>query len=106
MCERLLQDAAVRAGQFDDPEGFKRLAAVLDELDGRARAATGMFYLATPPSQFEVLVRQLGDAGLARRGASDGEHAPPATPGPAGRAIVIEKPFGRDLRDRARARRA
>ena len=76
MCDRLLQSPRYVQGQFDDPEGFKRLAAVLDELDGKGARGNRMFYLATPPSQFEVLVEQLGDAGLARRGAYDGEHAP------------------------------
>ena len=97
MCDRLLQAPRYVQGQFDDPEGFKRLAAVLDELDGKGARGNRMFYLATPPSQFEVLVKQLGEAGLARRGAFDGEHAPGDGARPGWTRVVIEKPFGRDL---------
>jgi glucose-6-phosphate 1-dehydrogenase len=82
-------------GQFDDPEGFKRLAAVLDELDRKGARGNRMFYLATPPSQFEVLIEQLGRAGLARRGAFDAGRNPDGTRG--WTRVVIEKPFGRDL---------
>jgi len=96
-CDRLLQQPRYVHGQFDDPEGFKRLAAVLDELDGKGARGNRMFYLATPPSQFEVLVKQLGDAGLAHRGAFGGEHALGDGGWPGWTRVVIEKPFGRDL---------
>ena len=97
MCERLLQAPRYVQGQFDDPEGFKRLAAVLDELDGKGARGNRMFYLATPPSQFEVIVKQLGAAGLARPGAFDGERAQGDGARPGWTRVVIEKPFGRDL---------
>ncbi len=96
-CERILHRPRYIQGQFDDPEGFRRLAAALDELDGRGSHGNRMFYLATPPSQFPVLVEQLGAAGLARRGATDGEHAQGDGGRPGWTRIVIEKPFGRDL---------
>ena len=95
MCDRLLQEPRYVQGQFDDPEGFKRLAAVLDELDGKGAHGNRMFYLATPPSQFGVLVEQLGKAGLARPGAFAGEHDQDGERG--WTRVVIEKPFGRDL---------
>jgi glucose-6-phosphate 1-dehydrogenase len=95
MCDRLLQEPRYVQGQFDDPAGYKRLATVLDELDGKGARGNRMFYLATPPSQFEVLVEQLGESGLARPGAFDGEHAQDGARG--WTRVVIEKPFGRDL---------
>ncbi len=95
MCDRLLASPRYVQGQFDDPEGFKRLAALLDELDGKGASGNRMFYLATPPSQFEVLIEQLGASGLARHGAFDGEHGPEEARG--WTRVVIEKPFGRDL---------
>ena len=95
LCERLLQAPRYVQGQFDDPEGFKRLAVVLDELDRQGARGNRMFYLATPPSQFEVLIEQLGEAGLARRGAFDAGRNPDGTRG--WTRVVIEKPFGRDL---------
>ncbi len=97
MCERILQSPRYVHGQFDDPEGFERLAAVLDELDGTGSRGNRMFYLATPPSQFEVIVKQLGDAGLARRGAYDGAHARGDGAHKGWTRVVIEKPFGRDF---------
>ncbi len=53
--------------------------------------------MATPPSQFPVLVEQLGAAGLARRGAADGEPLPGGDGSSGWTRTVIEKPFGRDL---------
>jgi glucose-6-phosphate 1-dehydrogenase len=94
-CERILRAPRYVHGELDDPEGYRRLAAVLDDLDGRGSRGDRMFYLATPPSQFEPIIRRLGEAGLARRGAFDAEHG---QGDPAGwTRIVIEKPFGRDL---------
>src|SRR5207248_4956249 len=74
-------------GSFDDDATFRRLAGTLEELD-RARATRGnrLYYFATPPSTFPVLLRQLHKHGLIRS-VSD----PRCTSG------VIEKPFGRDL---------
>jgi glucose-6-phosphate 1-dehydrogenase len=51
-----------------------------------------LYYLATPPSAFAPIVRQLGRVGLTRETSS--------TPG--WRRIIVEKPFGHDL-DSARA---
>ena len=90
VCRLVLEAPRYVQGEFDDPEGFARLAALLDELDRQGSRGNRMFYLATPPSQFPVLVEQLGAAGLARPGAG---RAPDAACGwPRGRA---EKPFGR-----------
>ncbi len=95
LCERILQAPRYVQGQFDDPDGYRRLGAVLDELDTKGARGNRMFYLATPPSQFDVIVRQLGGSGLARSGACDAGHA---QGDPAGwTRVVIEKPFGRDL---------
>ena len=96
-CERILRAPRYVQGQFDDPEGYRRLAATLDELDrdGGTRG-NRMFYLATPPTQFPVIVEQLGEAGLARRGAFDAAHAL-GEPVPGWTRLVVEKPFGRDL---------
>ena len=71
-------------GEFDDPAAYKRLA----ELWRRSTHRTGgnyLFYLATPPRCSPPSCE-----GSAR----------PASPGNAGawRRIIIEKPFGTDLR--------
>jgi glucose-6-phosphate 1-dehydrogenase len=69
---------------FTDTAAYAGLAARLGELDARAGTrGNGLFYLATPPSAYPVIVTRLGGAGLAR--------------GAGYRRVVIEKPFGRDL---------
>ncbi len=92
VCRLVLEAPRYVQGEFDDPEGFARLAALLDELDRQGSRGNRMFYLATPPSQFPVLVEQLGAAGLARPGTG---RDPDAACG--WTRVVIEKPFGRDL---------
>jgi glucose-6-phosphate 1-dehydrogenase len=71
-------------GSYDDPGTYHRLAERLAQHD--AEAASGgnrLFYLATPPTLYPVIVEQLGQSGLNR---SDGWTR-----------IIIEKPFGHDL---------
>ena len=97
LCERILVTPRYVQGQFDDPAGYARLAAVLEELDaGGGTRGNRMFYLATPPSQFGPIVEQLGASGLARKGAFDAESAR-GGPAVGWTRVVIEKPFGRDL---------
>jgi glucose-6-phosphate 1-dehydrogenase len=97
LCDRVLETPRYVQGQFDDPEGYARLATVLDELDADGSGSGNrMFYLATPPSQFPVIVEQLGAAGLARAGTFDTDHAA-GEPVAGWTRLVVEKPFGRDL---------
>src|SRR5262245_49677899 len=71
-------------GDIDKPEDFKALAAMLDELEG-SQPTTRLYYLATAPSLYAPAITHFGRAGLAdeSRGV---------------RRIVIEKPFGSDLK--------
>ena len=60
----------------------------LDHLDQEhGTAGNRLFYLATPPSFFPVIVKHLGAAGLAK----------PKQPGKTWTRIILEKPFGRSL---------
>lgn len=81
-------------GDFDSPATYQALEQVLGELD-RDRGAGGnrIFYLATAPSFYPIIVRQLGAASLANR------PVPGVEPDPSGpwTRIIIEKPFGHDL---------
>jgi glucose-6-phosphate 1-dehydrogenase len=73
-------------GNFDDPDAYRRLGALLDRLDAeRGTAGNRLFYLATAPDYFPIILEQLGAAKL--------NHSPS---GGWVRA-VIEKPFGHDL---------
>ena len=74
-------------GDFDDPATYERLRARLEQLDGRRSiGGSRLFYLATPPEEFPVILHRLKAAGLI--------HAPTD---PAFTRVIVEKPFGRDL---------
>ncbi len=74
-------------GEFDDDAAFERLKATLEELDAdRGTRGNHAFYLSIPPKAFELVCRQLSAHGLAQ-----------STP-QSWRRVVIEKPFGHDLK--------
>jgi glucose-6-phosphate 1-dehydrogenase len=78
-------------GDFDDPAAFRRLGEALEKIARRHRTERNvLFYLATAPEAFPVIVENLGAAGLTDEKAGGW------------RRVVIEKPFGTDL-DSARA---
>ncbi len=69
---------------FGDRDGYLRLGELLDELDRRrGTAGNRVYYLATPPSEVQLIVSLLGEMGL-------------GTP-PGWVRLVVEKPFGQDL---------
>ena len=73
-------------GQFDDVEDFKRLKARLEEIEAQlGLPGNRLFYLATPPSVFAPIVKNLGAVGLVNP-----DESPFAR-------VIIEKPFGKDL---------
>jgi glucose-6-phosphate 1-dehydrogenase len=75
------------AGDLGDDAAFDKLADVLGKLD-RERGTGGnhAFYLSVPPRFFPVVVNQLKRSGLS------------SAKGDAWRRVVIEKPFGHDLK--------
>jgi glucose-6-phosphate 1-dehydrogenase len=85
------------ADDFSDPKAYEVLKDVLERLD-RERGTGGnrLFYLATPPSFFPVIVQRLGAAGLAKPQVSE----------KAWTRIIIEKPFGRSLESAQELNRA
>jgi len=79
------------AGTFESAKTYTDLRAHLDQLD--AERGTGgknrLFYLAVPPAEFGVIMKNLKEAGLV---------APPSTgAGAPWTRVIIEKPFGDDL---------
>src|SRR5450432_2944204 len=70
--------------EYDDLEGYKRLAQRLDELDQqRGTQGNRLFYLAIPPDLYEQVTALLGQAGLNKSAGYT--------------RIIVEKPFGKDL---------
>ncbi|MFB4302893.1 glucose-6-phosphate dehydrogenase [Actinomadura sp. NTSP31] len=75
-------------GEFSDPGAFDALAMAVKELDeSRGTGGNYAFYLSIPPKFFPQVVEQLQRSGLA----DDRKEG-------AWRRVVIEKPFGRDLK--------
>ncbi|MGH9368800.1 MAG: glucose-6-phosphate dehydrogenase, partial [Thermoanaerobaculia bacterium] len=73
------------AGDFGDPELYRRLQTLLDAIEARPRRPRNrIFYLATPPETDPIIVSHLGEQGL-------------AAPENGWSRVVVEKPFGHDL---------
>ena len=80
-----LQRVNYHAMNFDDPDGYTRLKALLASLDEKyGTSGNRLFYLATAPDYFSEIVEQLGKHGMA--------HPEKGTV-----RCIIEKPFGHDL---------
>jgi glucose-6-phosphate 1-dehydrogenase len=78
-------------GAFSDPSAYQQLGAEIAKVNKEhGTAGNYLFYLATNPTFFSDIVRQLGEARLIAE--ENGQW----------RRVIIEKPFGRDL-DSARA---
>ena len=74
-------------GDFDDDAAFDRLKATIEDLDAhRGTMGNHAFYLSIPPKSSPLVTEQLRRSGLAEQ--VDGQW----------RRVVIEKPFGSDLR--------
>ncbi|WP_434442163.1 glucose-6-phosphate dehydrogenase [Lentzea sp. E54] len=74
-------------GTFDDDQSFDNLASCLAALDAeRGTGGNHAFYLSIPPGAFPTVINQLKRAGLAQSQADQW------------RRVVIEKPFGHDLK--------
>ena len=71
--------------RFEDDQGFRSLKAKLDQVDSeRQTAGNRVFYCATPPPTYPEIARKLKANGL--------------TGGRGWHRIVVEKPFGADLK--------
>ncbi|MDQ3645723.1 MAG: glucose-6-phosphate dehydrogenase [Actinomycetota bacterium] len=71
-------------GDVSDDELFRKIAVKLEEIDERSETnGNRLWYLATMPSLFPVIVERLGKNGLLDTGGWQ--------------RVVVEKPFGRDL---------
>ena len=72
---------------FGDQKAYDQLRNLLEQLDrDRGTCGNRLFYLATPPSFFPVIVNHLGHTGLAKPKSEK-----------SWTRVVLEKPFGHDL---------
>ena len=88
VCElwpRFAERHSYLAGSYDDPGTYRRLAQRLARSGAEIGAqSNALFYLATPPTLYPIIVDQIGKAGL-----NHDDHG--------WRRIIIEKPFGHSL---------
>jgi glucose-6-phosphate 1-dehydrogenase len=86
IAKRVLECVTCVEADPTEPSSFDRLREQLQKLE-KARQTIGnrLFYLATPPSAFAPIARELGRTGLL------------AEENGAWRRLVVEKPFGTDL---------
>jgi glucose-6-phosphate 1-dehydrogenase len=86
--QRLSQQFQFVPGSFDDDAAFDNLATTLDDLRERnGIAGNAAFYFSIPPAAFPLVLNQLNRTGMADNAKSGGW-----------RRVVVEKPFGNDLR--------
>jgi glucose-6-phosphate 1-dehydrogenase len=87
VADRLLACVSYVRGAADDPETYERLRQELERVESvRSTRGNRLFYLATPPGVFGPIGCHLGRSGLTRE--KNG----------AWRRLIVEKPFGTDLR--------
>ncbi|MEH2471360.1 glucose-6-phosphate 1-dehydrogenase [Nitrobacteraceae bacterium AZCC 2161] len=85
IAQRLLECVTSIEADPKNPASFDKMREQLDKLEAK-RETTGnrLFYLATPPSAFAPIARQLGRTGMLQENGS-------------WRRLVVEKPFGTDI---------
>ena len=83
--EMFAQNIFYVCGDLGDPEDHAHLRERLEELEGEAQPANRLFYLSVAPQLYDPAVQSIAAAGLAEEDSG-------------WRRVVIEKPFGRDLR--------
>lgn len=89
--ERFATRLDITSGAYEDPASFARLRERLDQLAERSGTqGNQLYYLATPASTFNPIMEGLAGAGLLFR-----EQSASRRPW---RRLIIEKPFGHDLR--------
>jgi glucose-6-phosphate 1-dehydrogenase len=86
-CKEFSKALAYVAGEYHHPAAFEKLKQRLEELDKEHKLnGNRLFYLATPPDIYPLIIEQLQKAGLAKN-----------SNGKSWVRIIIEKPYGRDL---------
>ena len=86
IAQRLLECVTGIEADPKEPASFDAMRERIERLEAnRSTGGNRLFYLATPPTAFAPIVRELGRTGMLKEDGS------------AWRRLVIEKPFGTDL---------
>jgi glucose-6-phosphate 1-dehydrogenase len=84
--DRIVSRFYYRRADFTAYDGYQEIKDYLDTLDGRYRTVGNrVFYLAVAPEHFGTIVRSISRSGMSDQGTGY-------------KRVVIEKPFGQDLR--------
>src|SRR5580693_7057688 len=85
IAKRLFECVTSIEADPSDPSSFDKMSKQLDELEAsRKTGGNRLFYLATPPSAFQPISKELGRTGMLKENGT-------------WRRLVVEKPFGTDL---------
>ena len=85
IAKRLFECVTCVEADPSDPASFDRMSKELDKLEAKRQTqGNRLFYLATPPSAFQPISKELGRAGMLKENGT-------------WRRLVVEKPFGTDL---------
>ncbi|MBK1878904.1 glucose-6-phosphate dehydrogenase [Pelagicoccus mobilis] len=86
--DRIEKNTFYCSGGYDDVAAFQNLSDKIGSIEKDAgREMQSVFYVSTPPSVFEPIIKGLGEVGLATKYQESEKHT----------KVVIEKPFGKDL---------
>ncbi len=81
------------SGDYGDPDTYGRIKNRLEELRRKHNVpGCNLFYLSVPPFLYETIIERLGSASLSRKDDPECQLRS---------RLVVEKPFGRDLRSAA-----
>jgi glucose-6-phosphate 1-dehydrogenase len=85
IAKRLFECVTCIEADPSDPASFDKMSEQLDKLEAsRQTGGNRLFYLATPPSAFQPISKELGRAGMLKENGT-------------WRRLIVEKPFGTDL---------
>jgi glucose-6-phosphate 1-dehydrogenase len=85
IAQKLLNCVTCIEADPSEPDSFDRMKDELDKLEAaRGTGGNRLFYLATPPSAFAPIAKELGRTGMLKENGS-------------WRRLIVEKPFGTDL---------
>lgn len=87
--EKFSQNLYYQKGKFEEEDGYLNLIKMLNQFDSELGACiTRLFYLATPPDNYETILDYLSSTKLSE-GCGQGSSK--------WTKIIVEKPFGKDL---------
>ncbi|MCK5153831.1 MAG: glucose-6-phosphate dehydrogenase (NADP(+)), partial [Spirochaetales bacterium] len=90
--DRKIEDFLARcfylSGQYDDPETYQHLKEINENLSNQFKTDNNIiFNIATPPSLYGIIVKNLTAAKLVNKGQNSSPF----------QRVIVEKPFGRDF---------